>query len=489
MPRFADNMRKPLLLTAAYLLCWLVVVTECALVRILPPMVYGLILTISFPTGLAWLYWVLRPTRKPTVLVNLVASGLFLLWWTSAVYLLDIFNWGESRGLVARWGTAALFLIGLAWVVWFVERRSEFYQLRRTEQQRWPKALETRSYGGEHSRVWNPLDPSAWYFGNPKNKRLNQSIATLVSYSGSFLMVFLLLTSTRGCQEIYELPSGGGEPKTLALPTKIQKIIRKKYIVNPYSSILFNERKIDDVKLQFNEVTKHEYQLGQGQGAGAGFGGGTPRGKVRFIRLEYVGGDWDQDFGVRGDMEMLFEYGRRTDHKIHDKTESRRIVELGNFPIGKSPPLVYMTGQKNISLSKSEYKILREYLIEKHGMIFCDNGGSRHFHNQFLSIMSHILPDIRPVPVPLDDQIHRVPFIIPFLPYVAPHGGKEALGWYKDGRWICYYHPGDIGDAWAAGHAGVAPEIWEACYQLGTNVIFYAHAEYSRWLDARKKGS
>ncbi|MEO2008028.1 MAG: hypothetical protein ABGX22_05005, partial [Pirellulaceae bacterium] len=341
MPRFADNIRKPLLLTAAYLLCWLVVVTECALVRILPPMVYGLILTISFPTGLAWLYWVLRPTRKPTVLVNLVASGLFLLWWTSAVYLLDIFNWGESRGLVARWGTAALFLIGLAWVVWFVERRSEFYQLRRTEQQRWPKALETRSYGGEHSRVWNPLDPSAWYFGNPKNKRLNQSIATLVSYSGSFLMVFLLLTSTRGCQEIYELPSGGGEPKTIALPTNVQKIIRKKYIVNPYSSILFNERKIDDVKLQFNEVTKHEYQLGQGQGAGAGFGGGTPRGKVRFIRLEYVGGDWDQDFGVRGDMEMLFEYGRRTDHKIHDKTESRRIVELGNFPIGKSPPLVY----------------------------------------------------------------------------------------------------------------------------------------------------
>ncbi|MEO1973810.1 MAG: hypothetical protein ABGX07_19765, partial [Pirellulaceae bacterium] len=76
MPRFADNIRKPLLLTAAYLLCWLVVVTECALVRILPPMVYGLILTISFPTGLAWLDWFLRPPRKPTVLVNLVASGL-----------------------------------------------------------------------------------------------------------------------------------------------------------------------------------------------------------------------------------------------------------------------------------------------------------------------------------------------------------------------------------------------------------------------------
>ncbi|MDB5341242.1 MAG: hypothetical protein JWN70_6861, partial [Planctomycetaceae bacterium] len=28
-------------------------------------------------------------------------------------------------------------------------------------------------------------------------------------------------------------------------------------------------------------------------------------------------------------------------------------------------------------------------------------------------------------------------------------------------------------------------EIWEYCFQLGTNVIFYAHVEYYKWLDAR----
>ena len=433
------------------------------------------------------------------------------------MYLLDVAYWDQSRAVVARWGTAAVFFIGLAWVVWFVERRSKFYQLRQVGPQAARQTVaqgvrgtvksgdtvrpdrqtdgcrQTRSgerpFRSDMRRRWNPLDASAWYYGKAKNQRLNQSITTLVSYSGSFLMVFLLLTSMRGCQQIYELPSGGGEPKTIAQPIKIQKVIRKKYIVNPYSSILFNERKIDDIKLQLTEITKHAYMLGQGKGTGAGFGGGTPRGKVRFIRLEYVGGDWDQDFGVGGDMKMLFEYGIRTGHKIHDKTESRRIVDLRSFPKEKSPPMVYMTGQKNISLSKTEYKVLREYLLDKHGMIFCDNGGSRHFHNQFLSMMSRVLPDVRPVPVPLDDQIHRVPFVIPFLPYVAPHGGKEALGWYKDGRWVCYYHPGDIGDAWSDGHAGVAPEIWEACYQLGTNVIFYAHAEYSRWLDAQEKGS
>ena len=41
--------------------------------------------------------------------------------------------------------------------------------------------------------------------------------------------------------------------------------------------------------------------------------------------------------------------------------------------------------------------------------------------------------------------------------------------------------------AWADGHAGVKPEIYEYCYQLGTNVINYSHAEYSKWLEARKQ--
>ncbi|GIT29678.1 MAG: hypothetical protein Ct9H300mP1_17240 [Planctomycetaceae bacterium] len=50
----------------------------------------------------------------------------------------------------------------------------------------------------------------------------------------------------------------------------------------------------------------------------------------------------------------------------------------------------------------------------------------------------------------------------------------------------CYYHPGESG-AWAGGPAGVKPEIYEYCYQLGTNVINYSHAGYSKWLEARKQ--
>jgi hypothetical protein len=82
-----------------------------------------------------------------------------------------------------------------------------------------------------------------------------------------------------------------------------------------------------------------------------------------------------------------------------------------------------------------------------------------------------------------------VPYQIPFLPYVVAHGGKDALGWKVDGRWVCYYHPGDIGDAWSDGHAGIEPHIWEFCYQLGTNVINYSNVEYAKWSESRQKAN
>jgi hypothetical protein len=273
---------------------------------------------------------------------------------------------------------------------------------------------------------------------------------------------------------------------------KIEKVVKKKYVINPFSAIIFNPPPIDEVKLQLEQVTEHLYTIGQGSGIGhgagdgSGFAGGTFKGKVRFIRLEYTGDGWQEDMGIGGDQNLILWYGARTGQKISDQTESRTVAQLSGFPIGKSPPVVYLTGKGAVSLSKSEIKILREYLTDKHGMLFADNGGG-YFHGQFFAMMRQALPNVEPVKIPLDDVIHRVPFGLPFLPYVAPHGGREAWGWKVDGRWVCYYHPGDIGDAWTDDHSGVSPEVYEACYALGTNIIFYAHVEYSKWLTAREQ--
>jgi hypothetical protein len=118
------------------------------------------------------------------------------------------------------------------------------------------------------------------------------------------------------------MPAGGGQQKTIAQTVKIEIKKRIKYVINPFSSIIFNPPPIDEVRLQLTEATSHMYAVGYGEGDGAGFAGGTKRGKVRFIRIEYTGGDWNQDFGVGSDLNMLNEYGIRTKQKINSETES-----------------------------------------------------------------------------------------------------------------------------------------------------------------------
>ena len=428
--------------------------------------------------------------NRPGPLRAFIHSVLFIVAWQLAILAARALGWEELRAFVAQFGLAAVFCIGLAWVIWGVERASQYYASRREHIQSGFLTMGATRAGkkataDQPERIWNPLDLGAWYYFG-RSKKLMQSLTALGSYAFAFLLTLMILSQIRGCKEIYEMPAGGGQQKTLAQTLKVQKVIKKKFVVNPFSSIIFNPPPIDEVKLQLQEVTQHAYTVGYGQGDGAGFSGGTSRGKVRFIRLEYPGGDWDQGFGIGGDLNMLIQYGVRTGHPVNNQTESRSISQLGNFVAGKSPPMVYMTGQKSISLSKSEVKIMREYLTDKHGMLFGDNGGSQHFHNQFFAMMQQVLPSVEPVRIPLDDVIHRVPFQIPFLPYVAPHGGKDSWGWKVDGRWVAYYHPGDIGDAWMDDHSGVEPQVWEACYQLGTNVMFYGHVEYNKWLDAQR---
>jgi hypothetical protein len=331
-------------------------------------------------------------------------------------------------------------------------------------------------------RSWDPRRLGARYYRR-RYRRLDQSVLAFAGYSVVFLLIGLMLGRLSGCREIYEMPAGGGE-LLLQQTVHVERVVQQKFVINPLSAVLFNPPPIEDVPLQLQQLTEHLYQIGQGAGDGAGFATGSERGMVRFIRLQYDGGDWNQDPGGNMDFNMLMEYGIRTGHKVNDQPETRTIARLANFPPRQSPPFVYVTGMRNISVTDREVDILREYLLENRGMLFANNGGSQGWHSQFFSLMNRVLPRVRPVVVPLDHPIHRFPYEMPFLPYVAPHGGREAWGWVVDGRLVVYYHPGDIGDAWADGHAGVPRHIHEYCYQLGTNVILYAHAQYHRWLDS-----
>ena len=390
----------------------------------------------------------------------ILAGALLYIVWLIDLILLLLGRYRDGKGRfvhVAPWKSSALKRMGPL----------EAMNISLTE-------------GRRH--IANPFDLDAWYYGRTHQK-LKQSLNTTVSYTALFILIAVLLLLLPGCRDIYEMPAGGGDPQLKRKVVKVQKVKKKVYVVNPFSAILFNPD-IERIQLKLEELTKHLYQVGQGKGKGAGFAGGTRRGIVRFIRLRYSSGDWDQDVDLDADLNMLTWYAAQTGHKTAKKPEVRTIRQLGAFPVGKSPPVVYITGQRSLSISRAERETLREYLTTKHGMLFADNGGSSTWHSQFFSLMRQVLPRTDPRPVPLDHPVHDG---LPFLPIVAPHGGHTAYMWVVENRIVAYYHPGDIGDAWANGHAGVSRPVWEACYRLGGNVFLYAHSEYSKWLQSRKK--
>lgn len=488
MPFWSQQPRWLQRATLAFAGVWLVALILQAMLLI-PDWLAFVVVAASLPLGIVWLQRLKQTPDVDRVTRSVVWSSLYIVWWRLAVEFARVIGLRDVAYGLHGAGGLGLFLLGLAWVVWWLERESRKFELMRIEALQRQGVSLTSSPADKAlaemnvKRSWNPLDPQARYYGR-NGQKLKQSTLAFAVYGLLFWLATLLISLIGGCHLTYEMPAGGGAQKTVAQAVRIQKIKRKKYVFNSLSAIKFEVPPIDEVKLQLQEVTAHQYVIGYGEGEGAGFAGGTSKGKVRLIRLEYDGGDWDLNFGTGGDNNMLIEYAALTQQRTADKTESIRVSQLASFPKDKSPPLVFLTGQKNLSLANNEVKILREYLLDKHGLLFASSG-SQHFHNQFVAMMQRVLPEIRPVPVPLDDTIHRVPFAVPTLPYVVPHGGKDALGWSIDGRWICYYHPGDISDAWADGHSGVSPDIYNGCFQLGANVINYGHVEYSKWLTSK----
>jgi hypothetical protein len=235
-----------------------------------------------------------------------VARGSFVVGDSKRIYPVADYlaTLGDNLWLV---GIGCLLIAPAAWKFWQWDRRRRIAADMFDERCGTPEDPVDRWWRYDLDGVsynWNPLDQNAWYYGQ-HGRKLNQSVTALVGYSFAFTLTFLLLGQIGGCSEIYEMPAGGGEQQQIVQQVKVQKVIKRKYIINPFSAILFQVPPIDDIKLQLTELTHHAYKVGYGQGKGAGYAGGTKLGKVRFIRLEYTGGDWDQDFGIGADLNML----------------------------------------------------------------------------------------------------------------------------------------------------------------------------------------
>ena len=44
----------------------------------------------------------------------------------------------------------------------------------------------------------------------------------------------------------------------------------------------------------------------------------------------------------------------------------------------------------------------------------------------------------------------------------------------RSNRWLVFYHPGDLNDAWQTGSAGISKSLANRAYQLGINVVAYS---------------
>ena len=315
------------------------------------------------------------------------------------------------------------------------------------------------------------------------------------------IVILPLMFRGFGCALEYRLPGGGGggggggAPVEQVIKAQVEKKTKKKkFIVNPNSSITFNFPKIDDSNVRDDVVTKTENQyqansmagkgkgkgLGKGSGSGSGFAGGDPNAVYRFLRLQHEGDAWDDGMGPgeRADANFLDHIAAEHGAKTAATGEAVHIGDLKRFKKGLAPPVVYITGNGAIrGVTSTDEKTLRQYVLDG-GMIWGD-AGSPEFGQSFRALMARVFPDKALLDISNDDGIFQEPWLFAKgAPPLWHHDGDRAKGIKHNGRWCVFYFPGDMNDAWKTGHSGVSKSLADLSMKLGVNVFWYASVNY-----------
>jgi len=312
------------------------------------------------------------------------------------------------------------------------------------------------------------------------------------SYWSSFVffMVLVFPFLMRGCgwEEPYGLIKGSGDPVVeMVRVTRRKEQPQKKLIVNNWSPYIFERMRIDDIKVMqdLDEQSQNTYEiarettgkLGEGGGKTGGWPDGMEGATVRFIRIQH-GGDWDQNMSRNADANLLRRLNQITGFPVARDGEGRTVNRLRMFPQSRKPPFVFLTGSGNLSFSQSDVNTLRWYTLEEGGMIFATHGGGA-FGPNFRRELNRIFPGYRLIDIPNDDPIYQAPFLFPGgAPPLWQQDGSRSLGIRHEGRWVVFYHPGDLSDAWRDGHSGATPEVAEQAYRMAVNVMYYAFNMY-----------
>jgi len=308
-----------------------------------------------------------------------------------------------------------------------------------------------------------------------------------------FVIVILpWLLTLIGCIDPYRPPYGGGEPQVQIMQVvQPEKQKEQVLILRPDAAIVFHQPDLDDSEVmeQVVEITMHRYEadasaafgtLGDGDASTPGWADGFKDGIVRFIRLEYNVRGWDDgmDPVSASDINFLRRFrelsgGMRT----AEASESHPIPLLRRYPRDQAPPFVFMTGETHFTLSRREIDVLREFLLN--GSLLFADASSPQWDRSFRQLASQLFPGNPLRVIADDDPIFQIPFTFRHgAPPLWHHGGRRALGVRHQNRWVIFYHPGDLHDAWKTGHQGLDRNLAESAYQLGINVVYYAFMRY-----------
>lgn len=317
------------------------------------------------------------------------------------------------------------------------------------------------------------------------------------SFTTHFVIIILIpfLLRLDGCVEAYKVPKGSGEPAVAQVQIVKKKKEKKKLTLRPNSAIIFDIPDLDDTEVDklMEEMTQARYEasvnakagkLGKGGGKKGGWPEGSEDYKFRFIRLNHGGDGWDDGMNqTDADINFLHAFAKSTGFdRIAKKGESHSIALLDKYPEDGFPPFVYMTGNGGMGrTTDNDVTVLREYCLNG-GMLIAD-AGSPNFDRSFRQFIGKVFPDKPLLDIADDDMIYQLPYGFPNgAPAFWAHGGTRAQGIKHDGRWVVFYHPGDMNDAWKSpGYSDVTPEMRDAATQLGINLVYYA---FNQWNDA-----
>lgn len=334
---------------------------------------------------------------------------------------------------------------------------------------------------------------------NGRDPQYRKSVYASTLTHITIIILIPWLLQLGGCVTPYKVPKGSGNPVVAMVKmVKPKKKKKKTLTLRPNSAILFEIPDLDNTEAdeEMKEMTELTYQanpnaavgqLGQGGGDKGGWPEGMDDYKIRFIRLDHGGQGWDDGMHQTGaDINFLRHFAQVTGFKkIARKGEKHGIAMLAKYPKDGFPPFVYLTGNHNMGrVGARDIKALREYCLGG-GMLIAD-AGDRNFHNSFTHFMRQVFPDKRLLDIADDDIIYQLPYTFPDgAPAFWGHGGRRAMGIKHEGRWIVFYHPGDMNDAWKLqGYTDVTPEMRDAAMNLGVNLIRYS---FDQWNDAVTK--